>query len=86
MKIAIVGCTGLVGSVILKVLRELKLPITKLIAVASSKSIGKEVIYNNSTLKIIGIQDAIEQKPNIAIFSAGGEISKKWANKFTEVK
>ena len=85
MKIAIVGCTGLVGSEILKVLSELKLPITKLIPVASSKSIGKEVIFNNSTLAVIGIQDAIKQKPNIAIFSAGGEISKKWANKFTEV-
>ena len=85
MKIAIVGCTGLVGSEILKVLSELKLPITKLIPVASSKSIGKEVIFNNSTLEVIGIQDAIKLKPNIAIFSAGGEISKKWANKFTEL-
>ena len=75
MKIAIVGCTGLVGSEILKVLSELKLPITKLIPVASSKSIGKEVIFNNSTLEVIGIQDAIKLKPNIAIFSAGGEIS-----------
>ena len=53
MKIAIVGCTGLVGSEILKVLSELKLPITKLIPVASSKSIGKEVIFNNSTLEVI---------------------------------
>jgi len=85
MKIAIVGCTGLVGSEVLKVLSELKLPITKLIPVASSKSIGKEVIFNNSTLEVIGIQDAIKLKPNIAIFSAGGEISKKWANKFTEL-
>ena len=85
MKIAIVGCTGLVGSEILKVLSELKLPITKLIPVASSKSIGKEIVFNNSILEVIGIQDAIKQKPNMAIFSAGGEISKKWANKFTEV-
>ena len=75
MKIAIVGCTGLVGSEILKVLSELKLPITKLLPVASIKSIGKEV-FNNSKLKVIGIQDAIKQNPDMAIFSAGGEISK----------
>ena len=55
MKIAIVGCTGLVGSVILKVLRELKLPITSLLPVASEKSIGKEISFNNQSIKIIGI-------------------------------
>ena len=85
MKIAIVGCTGLVGSEILKVLSELKLPLTNLLPVASSKSIGKEVVFNNSKLEVIGIQDAIKQNPNIAIFSAGGEISKKWAKKFAEM-
>ena len=85
MKIAIVGCTGLVGSEILKVLSELKLPLTKLLPVASSKSIGREVVFNNSKLEVIGIQDAIKQNPNIAIFSAGGEISKKWAKKFAEM-
>ena len=85
MKIAIVGCTGLVGSEILKVLSELKLPITKLLPVASIKSIGKEVFFNNSKLKVIGIQDAIKQNPDMAIFSAGGEISKKWAKKFAEM-
>ena len=68
MKIAIVGCTGLVGSEILKVLSELNLPITKLVPVASSKSIGKEIVFNNSILEVIGIQDAIKQKPNMAIF------------------
>lgn len=85
MKIAIVGCTGLVGSEILKVLSELKLPLTKLLPVASSKSIGREVVFNNSKLEVIGIQDAIKQNPDIAIFSAGGEISKKWAKKFVEM-
>ena len=85
MKIAIVGCTGLVGSEILKVLSELKLPLTKLLPVASSKSIGREVVFNNSKLEVIGIQDAIKQNPDIAIFSAGGEISKKWAKKFAEM-
>ena len=85
MKIAIVGCTGLVGSEILKVLSELKLPLTKLLPVASSKSIGREVIFNNSKLEVIGIQYAIKQNPDIAIFSAGGEISKKWAKKFAEM-
>lgn len=85
MKIAIVGCTGLVGSEILEVLSELKLPQTKLLPVASSKSIGREVVFNNSKLEVIGIQDAIKQNPDIAIFSAGGEISKKWAKKFVEM-
>ena len=84
MKIAIVGCTGLVGSVILKVLRELKLPITSLIPVASEKSIGKEILFNDQSIKIIGIEEAIKEKPAMAIFSAGGTISKKWAKPFAE--
>ena len=84
MKIAIVGCTGLVGSVILKVLRELKLPITSLLPVASEKSIGKEIWFNNQSIKIIGIEEALQEKPAMAIFSAGGTISKKWAKPFAE--
>ncbi|MBF36320.1 MAG: aspartate-semialdehyde dehydrogenase [Crocinitomicaceae bacterium] len=84
MKIAIVGCTGLVGSVILKVLRELKLPITSLLPVASEKSIGKEIWFNDQSTKIIGIEEALQEKPAMAIFSAGGTISKKWAKPFAE--
>ncbi len=84
MKIAIVGCTGLVGSVILKVLRELKLPITSLFPVASEKSIGKEIWFNNQSIKIIGIEEALQEKPAMAIFSAGGTISRKWAKTFAE--
>ena len=84
MKIAIVGCTGLVGSVILKVLRELKLPITSLLPVASEKSIGKEIWFNDQSIKIIGIEEALQEKPTIAIFSAGGTISKKWAKPYAE--
>ena len=84
MKIAIVGCTGLVGSVILKVLRELKLPITSLLPVASEKSIGKEISFNNQSIKIIGIEEALQEKPAMAIFSAGGTISRKWAKTFAE--
>ena len=84
MKIAIVGCTGLVGSVILKVLRELKLPITSLLPVASEKSIGKEIWFNNQSIKIIGIEEALQEKPAMAIFSAGGTISRKWAKTFAE--
>lgn len=84
MKIAIVGCTGLVGSVILKVLRELKLPITSLLPVASEKSTGKEISFNNQSIKIIGIEEALQEKPAIAIFSAGGTISRKWAKTFAE--
>ena len=84
MKIAIVGCTGLVGSVILKVLRELKLPITSLLPVASEKSIGKEIWFKDKSIKIIGIEEVLQEKPAIAIFSAGGTISRKWAKTFAE--
>ena len=79
MKLAVIGCTGLVGNVVLKVINELKLPITDLIVVASSKSIGKEIKFESKTLEIESIESAISQNPEIAIFCAGSEISKKWA-------
>jgi aspartate-semialdehyde dehydrogenase len=84
MKIAIVGATGLVGSVMLNVLEERKFPCETIIPVASEKSIGKKVKYNNAEVEILGIKQAISLKPDIAIFSAGGEISLKWAPEFAK--
>ena len=85
MKIAIVGVTGMVGSIMLEVLKERNFPITELIPVASKKSIGKEISYNNKTYKVVGLDTAVKSKPDIAIFSAGGSTSQEWAPKFSEV-
>jgi len=85
MKIAIIGITGMVGNVILKVLEERNFTITTLIPVASKKSIGKNIEFKNKFYKVIDIETAIEQKPDIAIFSAGSETSLKWANNFAKI-
>lgn len=85
MKLAIVGVTGLVGNTILKVLEERKLQIDELIGCASEKSIGKEFTYKGKKLKVIGIDEAISRKPDIAIFSAGSKVSGIYAPKFAEV-
>ncbi len=82
MKIAIVGATGMVGEVMLKVLAERNFPVTELILVASEKSVGKEIDFKGKTYKVVGLQTAVDRKPDIAIFSAGGEISLEWAPKF----
>ncbi|SHG84587.1 aspartate-semialdehyde dehydrogenase [Winogradskyella jejuensis] len=84
MKIAIVGATGLVGSVMLKVLEERNFPMDELLLVASERSVGKEITYKNTPIKVIGLSDAVEQKPDIALFSAGGSTSLEWAPKFAE--
>lgn len=85
MKIAVVGATGLVGNVMLKSLLERKFPFSKVYAVASEKSIGKKIDFNNSVLEVIGIKQAISLKPDIAIFSAGGSTSLQWAPEFAKV-
>lgn len=84
MRIAVVGATGLVGRKMLEILEERNFPITELLPVASEKSVGKKIIFNNKKYKVINIQDAIVNKPQIAIFSAGGDTSLKWAPKFAE--
>lgn len=84
MKLAIVGCTGLVGTVILTVLKEKNISFSELILVASSKSIGKKIEYNGEDHNVVSIEDALTKKPDIAIFSAGGSLSKKWAPVFAE--
>ncbi|MEY8849537.1 aspartate-semialdehyde dehydrogenase [Psychroserpens sp. XS_ASV72] len=84
MKVAVVGATGLVGQVMLKVLEERDFPVTELIPVASERSVGKTILFKNKTIKIVSIQDAIEAKPKVALFSAGGATSLEWAPKFAE--
>ena len=84
MKLAIVGCTGLVGTVILTVLKEKNISFSELILVASSKSIGKKIECNGEDHNVVSIEDALTKKPDIAIFSAGGSLSKKWAPVFAE--
>jgi len=82
MRVAVVGATGLVGTKILQVLAERNFPVTELIPVASSRSIGKEVIFNCKSYQVVSIEDAIAAKPAIAIFSAGGSTSLEWAPQF----
>ena len=84
MKIAVVGATGMVGEVMLKVLAERNFPITELILVASEKSVGKQIVFQNKTYTVVGLQTAVDLKADIAIFSAGGETSLEWASKFAE--
>ena len=85
MKVAVVGATGMVGNVMLQVLKEQNFPITELIPVASEKSIGKEIEFGGLNFKVVGLKAAVEMCPDIAIFSAGGETSLQWAPKFAEV-
>ena len=84
MKVAVVGATGMVGEVMLKVLEERNFPVTELLLVASERSVGKKLTYKNKEYTIIGLADAVAAKPQIAIFSAGGDTSLEWAPKFAE--
>jgi len=84
MKVAVVGATGMVGEVMLKVLAERNFPITELILVASERSIGKKMRYKDQEYSVIGLADAVAAKPEIAIFSAGGDTSTEWAPKFAQ--
>ncbi len=85
MKVAVVGATGMVGTVMLQILAERNFPLTELLVVASQKSVGKTLLYKNKEYTIISLQEAVNQKPDIAIFSAGGETSLQWAPKFAAV-
>jgi len=82
MKIAVVGATGLVGTAMLKVLEERNFPVSELIPVASEKSVGKEIEFKGKKYKVHSMDMAIAAKPQIALFSAGGDTSKEWAPKF----
>jgi aspartate-semialdehyde dehydrogenase len=85
MKVAVVGATGLVGSVMLKVLAERNFPVTELIPVASAKSAGKEIDFKGKKYKVVTMDDAIAMKPDVALFSAGGGTSLENAPRFAEV-
>ncbi len=85
MKIAVVGATGMVGTIMMKLLEERSFPLTELIPVASEKSVGKSILFKGKNYKIIGLEAAVEMRPKIAIFSAGGSVSLDWAPKFAAV-
>lgn len=85
MKIAVVGATGLVGQMMLKVLEERTFPFSELLLVASERSVGKQIEFRDTHYSVIGMEEAIMAKPDIALFSAGGDTSKEWAPKFAEV-
>jgi aspartate-semialdehyde dehydrogenase len=84
MKIALVGATGMVGGVMLEILKERNFPFDELFLVASKSSIGKKIMFLNKTYLVIGLEEAVQNGPDIAIFSAGGETSLNWAPKFAE--
>lgn len=85
MKVAVVGATGMVGQVMLKLLAQRNFSMDELIPVASEKSKGMEVEFNGKKFKVVTMKDAIEMKPDLALFSAGGGTSLEWAPKFAEV-
>lgn len=85
MRVAVVGATGMVGEVMLQVLAERQFPITELIPVASARSVGKQLEYAGKTYSVVGLEDAVALKPDVALFSAGGDTSLAWAPKFAEV-
>ena len=84
MKTAVVGATGMVGQTMIKVLEERNFPVTQLIPAASERSVGKEVIFKGKAVKVVSIFDAVEARPEFAIFSAGASTSKEWAPAFAK--
>lgn len=85
MKVAVVGATGMVGNIMLQVLKERKFPITELIPVASERSVGKNISYDGTDYTVVGLETAVTMQPDLALFSAGGETSLEWAPKFAAV-
>jgi aspartate-semialdehyde dehydrogenase len=85
MRVAVIGATGMVGSIILKVLEERKFPIKELIAVSSERSIGKEIFFKDKKHTLLPIEQAIYLYPDIAFFSSEEEVSKKWAPIFATI-
>src|SRR5690606_37666443 len=84
MKIAVVGATGMVGQVILKVLAERNFPVTELFPVASERSVGKKISFKGEEIEVVGLEEAVRLKPDFALFSAGGNTSLEWAPRFAE--
>lgn len=84
MKVAVVGATGMVGEIMLKVLEERDFPVDELLPVASERSVGKKIHFRDNEYSVIGLAEAVERKPDIALFSAGASTSWDWAPKFAE--
>ncbi|GAB5416960.1 MAG: aspartate-semialdehyde dehydrogenase [Crocinitomicaceae bacterium] len=85
MKVAVVGATGMVGGVMMEVLKERGFPISEFIPVASERSVGKKLTFDGREYSIVGLTTAVQMHPDIAIFSAGGSTSLEWAPKFAAV-
>ena len=85
MRVAVVGATGMVGHVMLEVLAKRHFPITELIPVASARSAGKQLTYNGKHYTVVSLSDAVALKPDVALFSAGGDTSLVWAPKFAAI-
>jgi aspartate-semialdehyde dehydrogenase len=84
MKTAVVGATGMVGRTMIKVLEERNFPVSQLIPAASERSVGKEVIFKDKAVKVVSVREAVDARPEFAIFSAGASTSKEWAPVFAE--
>jgi aspartate-semialdehyde dehydrogenase len=84
MRLAVVGVTGMVGNEMIKVLEESSINVTEFIPVASERSVGKIICFNKKEYKVVNLATAVDKKPDIALFSAGGSISLEWAPKFAE--
>lgn len=82
MKVAVVGATGMVGQVMLKILAERNFPVSELILVGSEKSVGKKLSFKNQEIEVVSMQTALDKKPQIALFSAGGDVSLEFAPQF----
>lgn len=85
MRVAVVGATGLVGQIMLKVLEERAFPVTELLPVASAQSAGRKVMFNGLAHEVISMEAAIAARPEVALFSAGAGVSKEWAPRFAEI-
>jgi aspartate-semialdehyde dehydrogenase len=84
MKVAVVGATGMVGRMMLKVLEEREFPVDRLFPAASERSIGKEIIFRGKPVKVLSLMEAVEAVPDVALFSAGAAVSREWAPVFAE--
>ena len=85
MKVAVVGVTGLVGTRMMEVLEERHFPVSEFIPVASERSVGRKVVFGGKEYSVVSAGEAISRKPDLAVFSAGGDASKELAPKFAAV-
>ena len=84
MKVSVVGATGMVGRVMIRLLEERNFPVTELIPAASERSVGREIVFKGKQVKVVSVMEAVETQPVFAIFSAGASTSREWAPVFAE--